>query len=104
MSEQAKKVRGSLKGDSFHIGGAKSVGTITREMIVAMSAQIAKLRAALEESERRRVAEQENMNATVQKIKEQVLNLACRPTSTSSPAKCTDDDSEEEDDYIDCTP
>ncbi|WMV51031.1 hypothetical protein MTR67_044416 [Solanum verrucosum] len=32
MYEQAKKSRGSLKGGSLHTGGAKSVGTITREM------------------------------------------------------------------------
>jgi hypothetical protein len=33
MSEQAKKARRSLKGGSLHTGGAKSVGTITREMV-----------------------------------------------------------------------
>ncbi|WMV45843.1 hypothetical protein MTR67_039228 [Solanum verrucosum] len=32
MSEQAKKARGSLKGGMLHTGGAKTVGTITREM------------------------------------------------------------------------
>ncbi|XP_049399729.1 uncharacterized protein LOC125863763 [Solanum stenotomum] len=32
MSEQAKKARGSLKGGSLHTGGAKTVGTIIREM------------------------------------------------------------------------
>ncbi|WMV10115.1 hypothetical protein MTR67_003500 [Solanum verrucosum] len=32
MFEQAKKARGSLKGGSLHTGGAKTVGTITREM------------------------------------------------------------------------
>ncbi|KAG5590695.1 hypothetical protein H5410_041209 [Solanum commersonii] len=36
-------------------------------------------------------------------IKEQVLNLARRPT-TSSPAEDTDDDSDEDDDFVDCTP
>ncbi|WMV54181.1 hypothetical protein MTR67_047566 [Solanum verrucosum] len=58
-----------------------------------MSAQIAQLTSALVESEWRRVAEQQSMSATVQKIKEQVLNLARRPT-TSDPED-TDDDSEE---------
>ncbi|WMV58268.1 hypothetical protein MTR67_051653 [Solanum verrucosum] len=32
ISEQAKKARGSLKGGSLHTEGAKTVGTITREM------------------------------------------------------------------------
>ncbi|WMV20156.1 hypothetical protein MTR67_013541 [Solanum verrucosum] len=32
MSEQAKNNRGSLKDGSLHTGGAKTVGTITREM------------------------------------------------------------------------
>ncbi|WMV33727.1 hypothetical protein MTR67_027112 [Solanum verrucosum] len=139
MYEQAKKARDSLKGGSLHTGGAKTVGTITREMnefhqyvtenldssvqltpelstqiwtekvaldgvqIAAMSAQIAQLTSALAESERRRVAEQQSMSATVQQIKEQVLNLAHRPT-TSSPVEDTDDDSDDDDDFVDCTP
>uniref|UniRef100_M1DIA7 Uncharacterized protein n=1 Tax=Solanum tuberosum TaxID=4113 RepID=M1DIA7_SOLTU len=71
MSKQAKKARGSLKGGSLNTGGAKTVGTITREM----------------------------------EIKEQVLNHARRPT-TSSPAEDIDDDieEEEEDDFVDATP
>lgn len=32
MPEQAKKARGSLKGGSLHVGGAKSVGIVTREL------------------------------------------------------------------------
>ncbi|WMV09350.1 hypothetical protein MTR67_002735 [Solanum verrucosum] len=44
------------------------------------------------------------MSATVKKIKEQVLNLARRPT-TSSASEDTDDNSEEEDDdFVDRTP
>ncbi|KAG5576624.1 hypothetical protein H5410_056758 [Solanum commersonii] len=35
MSEQAKKARDSLNGGSLHTRGAKTVGTITREMYVA---------------------------------------------------------------------
>ncbi|WMV14991.1 hypothetical protein MTR67_008376 [Solanum verrucosum] len=66
-----------------------------------MSAQIAKLTTALAESERRRVAEQENMIETVQQIKEQVMNLARRPT-TSTPDD-TDNESDD-DDYVDPTP
>ncbi|KAG5611352.1 hypothetical protein H5410_022633 [Solanum commersonii] len=66
-----------------------------------MSIQIAKLIAALAESERRRVAEQESMSETVQQIKEQVMNLTRRPT-TSAPDD-TDDESDE-DDYVDLTP
>ncbi|WMV42644.1 hypothetical protein MTR67_036029 [Solanum verrucosum] len=160
ISDQAKIARGSLKGDSLHTGGAKTVETIAREMekelgrtpiepkvfkkthvrkkenesnpdvwvveraertfsglegigsshqveafdgaqIAAMSDQIAKLIAALAESEQRRVAEQESMSETVQQIKEQVMNLARRPT-TSAPDN-TDDESDE-DDYVDLTP
>ncbi|WMV19763.1 hypothetical protein MTR67_013148, partial [Solanum verrucosum] len=163
MSKQAKKAKGSLKGGSLHTEGAKTVGTITREMekelghtpigpevfkkthvkkkehesdqdvwveeraertfsglqgigssrqaealddvqIVSMSAQIAQLTSTLAESQRRRVAEQQSMSATVQEIKEQVLNLARRPT-TSSPAEDTDDNSEEDgEDFVDVTP
>ncbi|WMV37314.1 hypothetical protein MTR67_030699, partial [Solanum verrucosum] len=190
ISDQAKKARGSLKGGSLHTGGAKTVGTIAREMekelgctpiepevfkkthvrkketesdldvwveeraertfndfhqyvaenldssvqlkpelstqiwkekvsglegigssrqaevldgvqIAAMSDQIAKLTATLVESERRRVAEQESMSETIQQIKEQVMNLARRPT-TSAPDD-TDDESDEND-YVDLTP
>ncbi|KAG5595235.1 hypothetical protein H5410_036467 [Solanum commersonii] len=68
------------------------------KVIAAMSNQIAKLTATLAESERRRVAEQESMSETVQQIKEQVMNLARRPT-TSAPDD-TDDESDE-DDYVD---
>ncbi|WMV51615.1 hypothetical protein MTR67_045000 [Solanum verrucosum] len=42
------------------------------------------------------------MSETVQQIKEQVINVARRPT-TSAP-KDTDDDSDDEDDYVDPTP
>ena len=37
MSEQAKKAKGSLKGGSLHTGGAKTVGTIAREMVSSNS-------------------------------------------------------------------
>ncbi|KAG5591017.1 hypothetical protein H5410_041531 [Solanum commersonii] len=69
--------------------------------IAAMSDQIAKLTAALAESERKRVAEQQSISETVQQIKEQVMNLARRLT-TSAPDD-TDDESDE-DDYVDLTP
>ncbi|WMV49623.1 hypothetical protein MTR67_043008 [Solanum verrucosum] len=62
-----------------------------------------RLQSGLEESERRRVAEQQSMSATIQEIKEQVLNLAHRPT-TSFPAEDTDDGSDENDDFVDRTP
>ncbi|WMV37970.1 hypothetical protein MTR67_031355 [Solanum verrucosum] len=181
ISDQAKMARGSLKGGSLHTGGAKTVGTIAREMekefgrtpiepevfkkthvrkkgnesdpdvwveekakrtfggthkgryyglgsrndvrrlqsglevigssrqaealdgvqIAAMSDQIAKLTAALAESERRRVAELESMSETIQQIKEQVMNLARRPT-TSAPDDTNDES--DEDDYVDLTP
>ncbi|WMV50844.1 hypothetical protein MTR67_044229 [Solanum verrucosum] len=93
MCEQSKKARASLKGGSLHTGGAKTVGTITREMLTS----------TLAESEWRRLAEQQSMSETVQQIKEQVLNLARRPT-TSSPAEDTDDDSDEGDDFVYRTP
>ncbi|WMV14223.1 hypothetical protein MTR67_007608 [Solanum verrucosum] len=190
ISDQAKMARDSLKGGSLHTGGAKTVGTIAREMekelgrtpiepevfkkthvrkkenesdpdvwveeraegtfndfhkyvaenldssvqltpelsnqiwkekvsglegigssrqakaldgvqIVAMSDQIAKLTAALAESERKRVAEQQSISETVQQIKEQVMNLARRPT-TSAPDDTNNE--RDEDDYVDLTP
>ncbi|WMV40881.1 hypothetical protein MTR67_034266 [Solanum verrucosum] len=160
MSEQAKKARGSLKGDLLHTGGAKTVGTITKEMEkelghtligsevfkkthlkkkenesdpdvwVEESAErtfnefhqesgrgthkgrvyglgsrnnVRRFQSGLQESERRRKAEPQSMSATVQEIKEQVLNLARRPT-TSSLVEDTDDDSDEDDDFVDRTP
>ncbi|KAG5609903.1 hypothetical protein H5410_021184 [Solanum commersonii] len=51
--------------------------------------------------ERRRVAEQESMIKTIQQIKEQVMNLARRPT-TSAPDDTYDES--DEDDYVDLTP
>ncbi|WMV41849.1 hypothetical protein MTR67_035234 [Solanum verrucosum] len=66
-----------------------------------MSSQITKITAALADSEQRRVAEQESMSETVQQIKEQVMNLARRPT-TSAPDD-TDDESDD-DDYVEPTP
>uniref|UniRef100_M1DAJ6 Uncharacterized protein n=1 Tax=Solanum tuberosum TaxID=4113 RepID=M1DAJ6_SOLTU len=59
--------------------------TVDDVQIAAMSAQITELTSALIEFERRRVAEQQSMSATVQQIKEQVLNLAHRPTTSSAP-------------------
>ncbi|KAG5626200.1 hypothetical protein H5410_011418 [Solanum commersonii] len=53
-------------------------------------------------AERRRETKQRSMSATVQQIKEQVLNLACRPT-TSVPED-TDNSEDEEDDYVDRIP
>uniref|UniRef100_M1BVZ5 Uncharacterized protein n=1 Tax=Solanum tuberosum TaxID=4113 RepID=M1BVZ5_SOLTU len=86
-------VRGTHKGRVY--------GLDSRNDIAAMSAQITKFTAALAESERRRVAEQESMSETVQQIKEQVMNLARQPT-TSAPDD-TDDESDE-DDYVEPTP
>uniref|UniRef100_M1DS65 Uncharacterized protein n=1 Tax=Solanum tuberosum TaxID=4113 RepID=M1DS65_SOLTU len=93
-----------LVSDLEGIGSSRQAEAINSVQIAALSAQIEKLTAALQESQRKRVAEQENVSATVQQIKEHVLNLARRPTSTSSPAEGTNDDSEEDDDYIDYTP
>ncbi|WMV58698.1 hypothetical protein MTR67_052083 [Solanum verrucosum] len=66
-----------------------------------MSDQIAKLTAALPESKQRRVAEQQSMSETVQQIKEQVMNLARRPTTL---APDDTDDESDEDDYVNLTP
>ncbi|KAG5631907.1 hypothetical protein H5410_003624 [Solanum commersonii] len=68
-------------------------------LINAMSDQIAKLTADLAESERKRVAEQESMSETIHQIKEQVMNLARRPTT--APMHHNESD---EDDYVDLTP
>ncbi|WMV59300.1 hypothetical protein MTR67_052685 [Solanum verrucosum] len=62
------------------------------------------LHGALVKSERRRVAKQQSMSATVQQIKEQVLNLARRPTTSSAPEDNDDDSDEEEEDFVDRTP
>ncbi|WMV29488.1 hypothetical protein MTR67_022873, partial [Solanum verrucosum] len=83
------------------IGSSRQAEAVDGVQIAAMSAQITKLIAALAESERRRVAEQQSMSETVQQIKEQVMNLARRPT-TSAPND-TDDESDD-DDYIEPTP
>ncbi|WMV50044.1 hypothetical protein MTR67_043429 [Solanum verrucosum] len=85
------------------IGSSRQAETLDGVQIVAMSVQIAQLTSALADSERRKVAEQQSMSATVQQIKEQVLNLAHRPTTSS--LEDTDDNSEEEeDDFVDATP
>ncbi|WMV54118.1 hypothetical protein MTR67_047503 [Solanum verrucosum] len=40
MTEQVKNARDSLKGGSLHIGGAKTVGTIAREMFLFIEKRI----------------------------------------------------------------
>ncbi|KAG5586548.1 hypothetical protein H5410_046982 [Solanum commersonii] len=85
----------------YEIGVGLKPEFIDGVQIATMSDQIAKLTVALEESERRRVVEQENMSETIQQIKEQVMNLARRPT-TSAPDDT--DDKSDEDDYVDLTP
>ncbi|WMV33515.1 hypothetical protein MTR67_026900 [Solanum verrucosum] len=83
------------------IGSSRQAEALDGVQIAAMSDQITKLTVALAELERKRVAEQQSMSETVQQIKEQVMNLARRPT-TSAPDD-TDDESDE-DDYVDLTP
>ncbi|WMV24483.1 hypothetical protein MTR67_017868, partial [Solanum verrucosum] len=95
VEERAERTFVSLQG----IGSSRQAETLDGVQIAAMSAQIAQLTSALEESKRGRVAEQQNMSATIQQIKEHVLNLAHRPTTSSAPEH-TDDDSEEEDDFV----
>ncbi|WMV59567.1 hypothetical protein MTR67_052952 [Solanum verrucosum] len=92
-----RRLQSGLEG----IGSSRQAEALDGVQIVAMSDQIAKFTAALAESERKRVAEQQSMSETVQQIKEQVMNLARRPT-TSAPDD-TDDESDE-DDYVDLTP
>ncbi|WMV55163.1 hypothetical protein MTR67_048548 [Solanum verrucosum] len=83
------------------IGSSRQAEALNSVQIAAMSDQIAKLTATLAESERKRVAEQESMSETVQQIKEQVMNLAYRPTTL---APDDTDDESDDDDYADLTP
>ena len=92
-----RRLQSGLEG----IGSSHQAEALDGVQIAAMSAQIAQLTSTLAESERRRVAEQQSMSATVQQIKEQVMNLARRPT-TSAPDDT--DDERDEDDYVDLTP
>ncbi|WMV33182.1 hypothetical protein MTR67_026567 [Solanum verrucosum] len=92
-----RRLQSGLEG----IGSSHQAEALDGVQIAAMSDQITKLTAALAESERKRVAEQQSMSETVQQIKEQVMNLARRPT-TSAPDD-TDNESDE-DDYVDLTP
>ncbi|WMV48519.1 hypothetical protein MTR67_041904, partial [Solanum verrucosum] len=92
-----RRLQSGLEG----IGSSRQAEALDGVQIAAMSDQITKLIAALPESERKRVAEQQSMSETVQQIKEQVMNLARRPT-TSAPDD-TDDESDEVD-YVDLIP
>ncbi|WMV33114.1 hypothetical protein MTR67_026499 [Solanum verrucosum] len=92
-----RRLQSGLEG----IGLSRQAEALDGVQIAAMSDQIAKLTAALAESEWKRVAEQQSMSETVQQIKEQVMNLTRQPT-TSAPDD-TDDESDE-DDYVDLTP
>ncbi|WMV24020.1 hypothetical protein MTR67_017405 [Solanum verrucosum] len=85
-----KVVGGTHKGRCYGLGSRNDVRRLQSG-----------LEAALAESKRKRVAEQQSMSETVQQIKEQVMNLARRPT-TSAPDD-TDDESDE-DNYVDLTP
>ncbi|KAG5612367.1 hypothetical protein H5410_023648, partial [Solanum commersonii] len=95
--KNVRRLQSGLEG----IGLSRQAKTLDGVQIDAISAQITKLTAVLAESERRRVAKQESMSETVQQIKEQVMNLARRPT-TSAPDD-TDDESGD-DDYVEPTP
>ncbi|WMV59296.1 hypothetical protein MTR67_052681, partial [Solanum verrucosum] len=65
------------------IGSSRQAEAVGGVQIATMSAQITKLTATLAESEWRRVAKQESMSETVQQLKEQVMNLARRPTTSA---------------------
>lgn len=58
---------------------------------------------ALAASEQKRAAQQECMSATVQQIKEQVINLPRGPT-TLAPDDIYDDGSDDDDDSVGVTP
>ncbi|WMV24333.1 hypothetical protein MTR67_017718 [Solanum verrucosum] len=95
-----RRLQSGLEG----IGSSRQAEALDGVQIAAMSNQITKLTAALAESERKRIVEQQSMSETVQQIKEQVMNLARRPT-TSAPDDTDDtDDESDEDDYVDLTP
>ncbi|WMV38656.1 hypothetical protein MTR67_032041 [Solanum verrucosum] len=89
-----RRLQSGLEG----IGSSHQTEALDGVQIATISDQKAKLTVALAESERKRVAEQQSMSETVQQIKEQVMNLARRPT-TSAP-----DDKSDENDYVDLTP
>ncbi|WMV32665.1 hypothetical protein MTR67_026050 [Solanum verrucosum] len=112
-----KVVEGTHKGKCYGLGSRNDVRRLQSGLegielsrqaealdgvqIAAMSDQIVKLTATLVESKRKRVAEQQSMSETVQQIKEQVMNLTRRPT-TSAPDDTNDES--DEDDYVDLTP
>ncbi|KAG5602834.1 hypothetical protein H5410_034204 [Solanum commersonii] len=91
VEERIERTFSGLEGN----GSSRQVEALDGVQIAAMSDQIAKFTAALAESERRIVAEQESMSKTVQQIKEQVMNLARRPTTSA--LDDTDDESDEDD-------
>ncbi|KAG5610429.1 hypothetical protein H5410_021710 [Solanum commersonii] len=92
-----RRLQSGLEG----IGSSRQAEALDGVHIVAMLDQITKLTAALAESERKRVVEQQSKSETVQQIKEQVMNLARRPTTSA--LDDTDDESDE-DDYVNLTP
>ncbi|KAG5570751.1 hypothetical protein H5410_060517 [Solanum commersonii] len=97
VEERAERTFSSLEG----IGSSRQAEALDGVQIATMSAQITKFTAALAESEQRRVAEQESMSETVQQLKEQVMNLARRPTAS---ALDDIDDESDDDDYVEPTP
>ncbi|KAG5620881.1 hypothetical protein H5410_006099 [Solanum commersonii] len=97
IEERAERTFSGLEG----IGSSRQAEALDGVQIAAISDQITKLTAALAESKRKRVAEQQSMSETVQQIKEQVMNLTRRPTTL---APDDTDDESYEDDYVDLTP
>ncbi|KAG5591559.1 hypothetical protein H5410_042073 [Solanum commersonii] len=92
-----RRLQSGLEG----IGSSHQAEALDGVQIAAMSVQITKLTAALAKLERKRIAEQQSISETAQQIKEQVMNLARRPTISA--LNDTDDESDE-DDYVDLTP
>ncbi|KAF3620363.1 hypothetical protein FXO38_32398, partial [Capsicum annuum] len=100
ISKQNKKARASLKDGSLHIGGAKSVRVIVREMedlgreptrleaeaidgvqLAAMSQQITNLSRAFAQS----VAQNEVMSKTVEEFKKKMVSMNRRRHRSPSP-------------------
>lgn len=82
-----------LKG----VGSSSQVKELDGVQIFAMSYQIAKHTKPLAQSKKRRVDEKESMSTTIQKIKEQQMNLARRPTTL---APNDTNENSDENDYV----
>jgi hypothetical protein len=92
-----------LQSGLHGIGSSRQAEALDSVQIAEMSRKISELTRALAASEEKRLAEQKRTDQTVEQIKEQVLNLARRP-SRSSRASTSGDDSSDDEEYIAPTP